>query len=73
MEVNNSVSISAIKERRDQVSSKTPILWTNLVKSPSEIAATATIENNIKLDAVLKNQQELMKNSGIGDKFIVIG
>jgi len=69
MEAINSITRENIATRRGQINERTPLIWTNLIKSPAEITATASVANNLMLDAVLKNQQEIMTKLGVGEKF----
>lgn len=62
MQSTTNISPDAVSNRIKEINKQTPLLWTNIVKSPQELTVRTTAMNNIMLEDVLKNQNEIMKN-----------
>ena len=71
MTVINSITKENITTRKAEINQR-GVSWSSLIAANSAAEMTteaASIANNIMLDAVLKNQQEIMSKLGIGEKF----
>jgi len=58
----NGISPDMVKARIKEINSETPVIWTNLIKSPQELSVRTTARNNIMLDTVIANQNVIYKN-----------
>ncbi|MCM1338037.1 MAG: hypothetical protein NC191_00010 [Muribaculaceae bacterium] len=58
----NSISQADAYSRMKGVRNETPILWTDLLKTPGAVAVQITARNNLMLDKIMTNQETILKN-----------
>lgn len=62
MSINVIITPDLVNARIKHINEETPLIWTNMWKSPQELTVRTTARNNLMIEQVLLNQMLLMQN-----------